>query len=519
MAIELVKENIEYEQLLGENTVDNVIKEEYVIPDTHPDVEEIFILDAKPNIVSAEVMQDKVYIEGQIAYNVLYLGKDEKSAAFSVSYTGKFSNYIDVSGAAHKMLCEPEVTVEHMEAVIVNERKIAIEGIIKLKARVTQNAEFEIVKDIQGPDDVQLLKSPNSIDRVIGLAEGNLMGTSHIVVPVDKPQIGSILKIEVNVHKKALNVIEGKVQAEALALIQILYKAKDGRDVYCLSDDVAMNSEIELANANPSMNCFGSIRFDNVEYNIKDDDLGESRLLDMELACKAEAKVISKENIDAIEDAYSPNVLMNMSKNEYQLNIINGFSSYETIVKEDIGVGLEGGKPLSVVMVTGKASITDKKLVEDKAVIEGILNVDVLYTTSDEDKYLGTINEELPFTCYAEIPGTKIDMQCNANIYIESLEAQVEGLNIAVKGVVSGFAKVSYNTNKDFLINVEEAEEGVPEKKSSITIYVVQPGDTLWKIAKKYSTTLETLVKINNLEDPDNVTLGEKLIIPGRALI
>ena len=142
-----------------------------------------------------------------------------------------------------------------------------------------------------------------------------------------------------------------------------------------------------------------------------------------------------------------------------------------------------------------------------------------MYKTSDDDKYLGTVNDEIPFTCYAEIPGTKIDMQCNANIFTESLEAQVEGLNIAVKGVVKGYVKVSYNTHKDFLINVEE-EERVPEKKSStITIYVVQPGDTLWKIAKKYSTTLDTLVKINNMENPDNVVLGEKLIIPGRAVI
>src|SRR5471030_765477 len=98
MAIELVKENIEYEQLLGENTADNVIKAEYVIPDTLPDVREILVLDANPNITSIEVMQDKVYIEGQILYNILYLSKEERNEVFSVNYVGKFTNYIEVSG-------------------------------------------------------------------------------------------------------------------------------------------------------------------------------------------------------------------------------------------------------------------------------------------------------------------------------------------------------------------------------------------------------------------------------------
>lgn len=39
--MELIKENIEYEQLLGEQTVDNMIKEEYVIPDVQPDVKNL----------------------------------------------------------------------------------------------------------------------------------------------------------------------------------------------------------------------------------------------------------------------------------------------------------------------------------------------------------------------------------------------------------------------------------------------------------------------------------------------
>lgn len=39
MAIELIKESIEYNQLLEKATIDNVIKEEYVIPDIQPDVE------------------------------------------------------------------------------------------------------------------------------------------------------------------------------------------------------------------------------------------------------------------------------------------------------------------------------------------------------------------------------------------------------------------------------------------------------------------------------------------------
>ena len=189
MAIELIKENIEYEQLLGENSSDNVIKEDYVIPDTHPDVTQILMVDAKPSIINMEVMQDKVYIEGQVLYNVIYGAKEEKIELFSVSFVKKFTNYIEVHGAVHKMLCESDCFIEHMECNIANERKISVEGIIKTKVKVSKSCSFDIVKDIKESQDMQLLKKPTSIDKIVGLVKGSLVGKSHIVIPMDKPTL------------------------------------------------------------------------------------------------------------------------------------------------------------------------------------------------------------------------------------------------------------------------------------------------------------------------------------------
>ncbi len=69
------------------------------------------------------------------------------------------------------------------------------------------------------------------------------------------------------------------------------------------------------------------------------------------------------------------------------------------------------------------------------------------------------------------------------------------------------------------MIGLNKLEEDPPGKKASITIYVVQEGDSLWKIAKKYYTTIEELLKINEIRDPDNLKMGDKIIVPGRARI
>jgi 5'-nucleotidase len=43
--------------------------------------------------------------------------------------------------------------------------------------------------------------------------------------------------------------------------------------------------------------------------------------------------------------------------------------------------------------------------------------------------------------------------------------------------------------------------------------YTVVSGDVLWKIAKMYNLTWERLADMNNLDDPNRLYPGQKLII------
>lgn len=45
-------------------------------------------------------------------------------------------------------------------------------------------------------------------------------------------------------------------------------------------------------------------------------------------------------------------------------------------------------------------------------------------------------------------------------------------------------------------------------------MHVIQPGDTFWKLAKKYGTTIEAIAAANPDVDPLNLQIGETLCIP-----
>lgn len=44
--------------------------------------------------------------------------------------------------------------------------------------------------------------------------------------------------------------------------------------------------------------------------------------------------------------------------------------------------------------------------------------------------------------------------------------------------------------------------------------YTVAPGNTLYSIAHTYNATIGNILKFNNIPDPDLIYVGQKLIIP-----
>ncbi|HHB90713.1 MAG TPA: LysM peptidoglycan-binding domain-containing protein [Anaerolineae bacterium] len=49
---------------------------------------------------------------------------------------------------------------------------------------------------------------------------------------------------------------------------------------------------------------------------------------------------------------------------------------------------------------------------------------------------------------------------------------------------------------------------------SQYTIYVVKKGDTLYRIAKRYKTTVKALQRINGIADPSKLAIGQELKVP-----
>jgi LysM repeat protein len=251
---------------------------------------------------------------------------------------------------------------------------------------------------------------------------------------------------------------------------------------------------------------------------LEEDDLGEIRIINDEFIVKANVKIFSKENIDMIKDAYSNKCLIELKKDECEVGILHGANISESIVKYNIQLNENDLKPEHIMSTSAAIILMDKQVMRDRVVVEGIIKADVLYKTTDDEKYLSSVKAEIPFSAMIDILGADENMKSIVKGNLESIDATIEGNSIAIKATIILSGKILYEMNKEFISDIVEEEGDMPEKKASITIYVVGAGDTFWDLAKKYNTTVADLIKINKIEDTEHIELGQKLIIPGRAI-
>jgi LysM repeat protein len=194
---------------------------------------------------------------------------------------------------------------------------------------------------------------------------------------------------------------------------------------------------------------------------------------------------------------------------EQQIELPGSFTSMERILACS-------GTPREV---TAEAS-------EGKVLLEGGLDLGVIYVSegvSDRKLQLATWNKtaenELSLAGILEFPGLQSGTMLRTHLMIDSLKVEmIDDRRFKLSGVIK--VRVLARTPRALFV-MRDCAIVIPVEPStrpSMLFYAVQADDTLWKIARRYQTTVDTLVKSNQITSPDNIEVGQKLLIPKRIM-
>ena len=120
----------------------------------------------------------------------------------------------------------------------------------------------------------------------------------------------------------------------------------------------------------------------------------------------------------------------------------------------------------------------------------------------------------IPFGQMMELRGVAEGDAAAVQLRLDDLDFQMlseqEG---ELRAAVTMEAVVLRDETAEIVKDITPEEEAAPSPMAGAVIYMAQPGDTLWKIAKRYRTTVENILAVNEIENPDLIYPGQKLLI------
>ncbi|MGI6586308.1 MAG: DUF3794 and LysM peptidoglycan-binding domain-containing protein [Lutisporaceae bacterium] len=517
MPLELIKNPLKVSRIIGESVFSTVVEEDINVPDINPDLYKILAPGATVRIRDCEVLNDRVNVNGQILLSVLYAADSEGKPLNSMDVTANFSQGIDIPGVRPRMRESINTVVQHVDCYMINSRKLGVKVIVDLNCKVEDLFDLELASDVRGLSDIQVLREKGSFKQVVGYNKDRYEFNEELALSADAPAIGKILRSDCKVVIKDEKPIEGKVEVTGSLGIDILYRAdeEEGQLQY-REFEVPFTQYIEIPAAEKNMDCATESTLQECHLEVNEDANGERRVIKAFMVLGMGAKVFNDIEQEIVADAYSPTNVVNIERNMFTLSEFVGKSRSNVVVKETIGIKHGDPEIEKICCVNVLPIVNEVKLLDDRVLLEGMVECTAVYESSYSAEPMCSITDQIPFRHFMDIPGVRLGMPCTVKCSADSVNFnKINNEIIELRVVLGVYTEVMRNIEKKLVENIE-AEEGVSidyGKMPAVTVYMVQKGDTLWSIAKRYNTTVDALAKLNDIENPSKVTNGMQIMI------
>lgn len=111
MGLELSKELIKINELVGEDFSQTLVEGDIIVPDVKPDIARILQVDGIATITDKQVQQDRVVVNGVVNFKILYVPDDASETIKSICTNSNFSNTIEINSTDSNMQAQVDSDV------------------------------------------------------------------------------------------------------------------------------------------------------------------------------------------------------------------------------------------------------------------------------------------------------------------------------------------------------------------------------------------------------------------------
>lgn len=531
----LEKKNIHMNKIVKSETVIFFVSREERIMDADNEIENI--INQKEIVTTDGVVtrENQITVNGTINYNILYYPKnsemvcgEEKEINFEENIKLMGINSEDNANVAMEVLSSSIKPVDGKNYIYKIQLKayIIVEKIEDLDIATAidtdsqeENYENNFAKENSGKNNVEnIMTKKRNIDSLAIMADktDTFRVSEQIAVPHGKPPIGTIVWSDIRIKNQNIKTMEGSIIINDQLSVFIIYIPEmENMPEQWLEQTIDFNGQLEMSEATEDVVSYIELWLNNVNVQPEINQDNEMRNLSVSALLKLNVKLYKETSIKVIEDVYKPgaNLVPIMEPKTYQKLLVKNASRTKEVVK--MKIDKTKGQLLQICNSQAEIKIENILVRDNSLKAIGKIKTCIIYISSDDRHPICCQCRESNFEHGIDAEGIEVNDEYFLNWKVEQVNANMLNADeVEIKAVIALEAIVFKKVEQNFVTEINQEPVDMEALNSAPVLkgYIVQKGDTLWKLAKENYTTIEKIMTVNNLEN-ETIKKGDRLLI------
>jgi len=503
--IEAQRENLNVNKLIAEKKEIIFVEGDMIVPDSKPDILNTICTSGVVSIYKKEAQEGKVRLDGSVNTYIMYMPDGGEDTVRGLNTCIDFSENINVSNCIDGMNVISDIKIKSIEAKVINGRKVGIKATLEVNLKIYSNEDVEIINEIQNENNVQILKEDLTVNSLVGQGTTKIYAKESIQLDV-ADNLAEILRAQVCLIDRDVKISYNKVLAKSEAEIRIMYLTEDNR-ICTVSYKIPVVGFIDIPNVTDGNLC-------DVNYEIKNiiikPNSQEEHSIYVEIEIEVSCYVYEEKQLNLIQDMYS--TIQNLNFEKKQIMTMTNKQCVTNIKQIREKINLNDIDGLNLIDVDISINITNENKINSKILYEAEMELRFIFENSRKQVIIKEVKIPFEYTVENLQNGESLNTDCNMEVKSKDFIVQ-DGGNISCNIDIQADTNMYRMANINMIDSIEENGER-EEQDYSIVIYIVKKGDTLWNIAKEFGSTVDSIARVNGIENRDLIQPGQKLYIP-----
>lgn len=514
MDFKVEHEMIPLSEVIYDGIQEQGVELDYILPDYYPDIFRMVKCEIVPEIMSYSIGEGKISYELCVSVNILYCSENSKQ----LNTLRQKMNYSKTVESV-KIQGNPEVVLipetDYVNCRVVNQKRVDVKGAVTTKIKINGENKQEMICDVKGLN-VQLKKRP------VEYAVGKLSAyktteiSEEIELSHSKPQVKSVIRACAYANAPDTKVISNKLIVKGNIDINVLYSCEDNGtpSMETMKFTVPYSQILDINGIDEAYKCYVNINTASCEVTPTADNDGNMYKLKCEISVRISCNAMKSGYAELVTDIYSTRYPCDFKMTGVKISCMP--ASFDESVNEKYTFECTDSKIDKVYDVWCSAGNTSIKTIpEEKSVlVSAMLHYAVMYREHDGMPVL----LEKECACEHKISlhdiecGSYADAEisiCNCTYNLASGDKLTVNPELKITGKVYRSSEVE--AVSDIQINSEEIKKA--DSNYALRLYFGTTGESIWDIAKKYSTSVNAVMEENNLYD-EKLAENSMLLIP-----